>query len=91
MRIAVAADHRGFDAKRKLVPVLKQWGHEVEDFGCDGTDSSTDYPDFAIPGAQAVADGRCDLASERLERALELPGRGWGAIHLEQFQSGSFH
>jgi ribose 5-phosphate isomerase B len=58
MRIAVAADHRGFEAKRKLMPLLKQMGYQVEDFGCDGTVTS-DYPDYAIPAARAVASGRC--------------------------------
>jgi ribose 5-phosphate isomerase B len=61
MKIAVAADHRGFDAKRKLLPLLAQMGHEVVDFGCDGTSSSTDYPDFAIPAARAVAAGECEV------------------------------
>src|SRR5687767_2681419 len=60
MRIAIAADHRGFEAKRKLLPVLKQMGHDVEDFGCEGTQAS-DYPDYAIPAARAVASGRCDV------------------------------
>src|SRR6476661_10875223 len=36
-------------------------GHEVEDFGCDGT-AAVDYPDHAAPAARAVADGRCDTA-----------------------------
>ena len=71
MKIAVAADHRGFEAKRKLLPLLKQMGHDAEDFGCDGTSSSTDYPDFAIPAAQAVADGRC-------EAGIFLDGSGIG-------------
>src|SRR6266513_123031 len=55
MRIAVAADHRGFEAKRKLLPLLKQMGHEADDFGCDGTSAATDYPDYAIPAAKSVA------------------------------------
>ena len=42
MRIAVAADHRGFEAKRKLLPLLKQMGHEADDFGC---------ADFSFVGA----------------------------------------
>ena len=71
MKIAVAADHRGFDAKRKLVPVLKQWGHEVEDFGCDDASSASDYPDYAIPAARAVAEGRC-------EAGIFLDGSGIG-------------
>ena len=61
MRIAVAADHRGFEAKRKLVPILKQMGHEVEDFGCDGASSASDYPDYAIPAAQSVGGGKADV------------------------------
>lgn len=59
MNVAVACDHRGFEAKRKLIPLLKQLGHEVVDFGCDGT-TTTDYPDFGIPAAKAIASGQCD-------------------------------
>jgi ribose 5-phosphate isomerase B len=59
MRIAIAADHRGFEAKRKLIPVLKQKGHQVEDFGTDSA-ASCDYPDFAAPAAKAVVAGTCD-------------------------------
>ena len=61
MKLAVACDHRGYEAKRRLLPVLKRLNHEVEDFGCDGT-SAVDYPDHAAPAARAVADGRCDCA-----------------------------
>jgi ribose 5-phosphate isomerase B len=61
MKIAVACDHRGYEAKRKLLPLLKQWGHEPQDFGCDGSGMS-DYPDFAIPASRAVAEGQCDAA-----------------------------
>ena len=60
MRIAVACDHRGYEAKRKLLPRLAQWGHEVVDFGCDGT-SAVDYPDHAIPAARAVAAGEAQV------------------------------
>ena len=60
MRIAIASDHRGFEAKRKLIPLLKQKGHEVEDFGCEGP-ASCDYPDFAQPAGRCVAEGRCDV------------------------------
>ncbi|HSZ57297.1 MAG TPA: ribose 5-phosphate isomerase B [Tepidisphaeraceae bacterium] len=56
MKLAVACDHRGFEAKRRLLPLLKQMGHEVTDFGCEGT-TPCDYPDFAAPAARAVADG----------------------------------
>lgn len=61
MKLAVACDHRGYEAKRRLLPVLRKLGHDLEDFGCDGT-AAVDYPDHAIPAARAVADGRCDAA-----------------------------
>ena len=59
MKLAVACDHRGFEAKRRLLPVLKQQGHEVVDFGCEST-AACDYPDYAAPAARAVANGAAD-------------------------------
>jgi ribose 5-phosphate isomerase B len=60
MKIAIASDHRGYEAKRKLMPVLQRMGHEVKDFGCDST-AASDYPDHAIPASQAVAKGQCEV------------------------------
>ena len=60
MKIAVACDHRGYDAKRKLIPLLKKLGHEVEDFGCEST-AAVDYPDYAVMVAKSVARGANDL------------------------------
>ena len=70
MRIAIASDHRGFEAKRKLIPMLKQRGHQVEDFGCD-TPASCDYPDFAHDVARRVVDGQA-------ERGVLVCGTGQG-------------
>src|SRR3954469_764343 len=70
MNLAIACDHRGFDAKRKLLPVLKKWGHEVQDFGCE-TNASCDYPDYAIPSARSVASGKN-------EAGILLDGSGIG-------------
>ena len=61
MKLAIASDHRGFEAKKKLLPILKRLGHEVQDFGCEGT-SSCDYVDFAAPAARSVARGENDVA-----------------------------
>jgi ribose 5-phosphate isomerase B len=61
LRIAVASDHAGFAFKQALVAELRRLGHEVVDFGTD-SEASCDYPDFAIPAAQAVASGDCDRA-----------------------------
>src|SRR5687768_8043467 len=60
MKIAIACDHRGYEPKRKLIPHLKRLGHEIQDFGCDSS-QTCDYPDFGIPAARAVADGSCDV------------------------------
>ncbi|MDB5175107.1 MAG: Ribose 5-phosphate isomerase [Phycisphaerales bacterium] len=70
MKLAVSCDHRGYEAKRRLLPVLKRMGHEIEDFGCDGT-APCDYPDLATPAARAVAEGRA-------ETAILLDGSGIG-------------
>ena len=61
MKIALAADHAGFEFKQRLVRELESLGHEVSDFGTDGT-ASCDYPDFAIPAARAVGEGKADRA-----------------------------
>jgi ribose 5-phosphate isomerase B len=60
MRLAIACDHRGFEAKRRVLPLLKKLNHEVEDLGCEST-AAVDYPDFAAPVARAVAEGRADV------------------------------
>ncbi len=61
MRLAVACDHRGFEAKRRLLPALRKWGHDVRDLGCDGT-APVDYPDLAAAASLCVADGSADAA-----------------------------
>jgi ribose 5-phosphate isomerase B len=59
MKIAIAADHAGFDLKERLRVKLKDEGHEVVDFGTGSTESC-DYPDFAQQVAREVARGRSD-------------------------------
>jgi ribose 5-phosphate isomerase B len=61
MRISLAADHAGFELKQRLVRELEKLGHEVSDFGTSSTESC-DYPDYAIPAARAVAEGKADRA-----------------------------
>ena len=60
MRVAVANDHRGYEAKRRMLPLLKRLGHAVVDFGCEGM-ASVDYPDYASPVARSVAKGAADV------------------------------
>jgi ribose 5-phosphate isomerase B len=59
MKIAIGADHAGYEEKERLKPVLKELGVEFEDFGAISTDS-VDYPDFAAKVARKVADGEFD-------------------------------
>lgn len=60
MRIAIGADHGGFEQKQQLAAYLtNELNCEVEDMGCFSTES-VDYPDYAAPVAHAVAEGRAD-------------------------------
>ena len=54
MKIALGADHGGFELKEQIKKHLQEKGYEVKDFGTYSTDSC-DYPDYAIPVAEAVA------------------------------------
>ena len=60
MRIAIGADHAGYELKEILRAELEALGDEVADFGTHSTESC-DYPDIAIPLARAVAAGEHDL------------------------------
>lgn len=59
MKIAVACDHGGLALKKVLLDYLQKNGYEVCDFGTDTADSC-DYPDYALPAAEAVARGECE-------------------------------
>ena len=60
MRIAIGSDHAGFDLKAILVAELLALGDDVTDFGTDSTEAC-DYPDIALPLAEAVAAGKHDF------------------------------
>lgn len=57
--IAIACDHGGYALKEEVKKHLLEQGYEVRDFGTNSLDSC-DYPDYAAPAAQAVADGTCE-------------------------------
>ena len=59
MKIAMARDHGGLDLKNRVKQYLEECGHQVVDFGTYTADSC-DYPDFARPCAEAVANGSCE-------------------------------
>ena len=70
MKLAIACDHGGLDLKRTAVDYLHTHGYEVIDFGTNEA-CSCDYPDFALPAAEAVANGTCD-------RGVVICGTGIG-------------
>lgn len=59
-RIALGADHAGFQAKEKIKGYLQAAGYTVSDAGTWSEDS-VDYPDFAIEVARRVQQGQDDL------------------------------
>lgn len=71
MKIAIAADHAGFELKDELAQTLRDLHYEVEDLGTHGP-ASVDYPDFALAVALAVQEGQA-------ERGIILCGSGVGA------------
>ncbi|HWQ57691.1 MAG TPA: ribose 5-phosphate isomerase B [Clostridia bacterium] len=56
MKIAIGSDHGGFALKKELASFLASLGYEVTDFGC-ADEKSVDYPDIAVPVAEAVVRG----------------------------------
>ena len=58
-RIAVGADHAGFPYKQRIAELLRQKGHEVNDFGTYSTDP-VDYPLIGFKVGEAVASGEFD-------------------------------
>src|SRR4030095_1663382 len=71
MRIAVGADHAGFELKQTIAADLRRGGHEVIDKGTD-SNAPGDYPDFAEAVCKAVIDGQA-------ERGVLVCGSGVGA------------
>jgi ribose 5-phosphate isomerase B len=59
MKIAVGADHKGFEFKEQIKAILRKLGHEVIDFGTN-SEESVDYPDFAIRVAESVENHQAD-------------------------------
>src|SRR5262245_385199 len=59
MKIAIGSDHRGYETKRRLATVLRNWKHDVQDVGTN-TEGSCDYHDFAFEAARLVGSGQAD-------------------------------
>ena len=70
MKVAIANDHRGKDAKEQIKAIIIQLGHEFIDCGSD-SDQPVDYPDLAYKAASAVS-------NKMVDRAILVCGTGIG-------------
>jgi ribose 5-phosphate isomerase B len=70
MRIAVGADHAGYDLKQIMVAYLRHRGHVVIDVGTN-SDDPVDYPDYAEAVSQVLIKGQA-------ERGVLICGSGVG-------------
>lgn len=71
MKIAIAADHAGFELKQRVKALLLELKHKVCDLGTGNT-TPVDYPDYAEAVGLAVRDGEVD-------RGILVCGSGVGA------------
>ncbi len=70
MRVALGADHAGFELKERLKPLLDDLRAAYEDLGCWSADT-VDYPDIAAAVARRVSAGAA-------ERGILVCGTGIG-------------
>ena len=59
-RIAIGADHAGFELKTHVVELLAGLGHDVVDLGTDST-VAVDYPPICAAVGRAVRDGEVQV------------------------------
>ena len=71
MKVALGADHAGFELKERVKKLLGELKHEALDLGAFSTEA-VDYPDFAEAVALAVRNGKA-------ERGILVCGSGVGA------------
>ena len=72
MRVAIGADHAGFNLRESVISTIEAAGHQVIDLGAHCYDAEDDYPDRAAPVAEAVMSGDAD-------RGIIVCGSGIGA------------
>ena len=70
MKVAIASDHGGVNIRGEIKSLMDEMGIEYEDFGCE-CGNSVDYPDYALPVAEKVANGEFD-------RGILICGTGIG-------------
>ena len=70
MKIAIASDHGGINIREEIKKLMDEMKIDYIDFGCE-CDTSVDYPDYALPVAEKVANGEVD-------RGILICGTGIG-------------
>ncbi|HLR09238.1 MAG TPA: ribose 5-phosphate isomerase B [Bacillota bacterium] len=70
MKVILTSDHAGMTIRREIGQLLEEMGIDYEDTGCD-CQTSVDYPDYALPAAERVANGEFD-------RGIFICGTGIG-------------
>lgn len=70
VKVILSADHAGVTIRNEIKSLLEDMGIEYIDTGCEGSDS-VDYPDYALPAAERVANGEFD-------RGILICGTGIG-------------
>jgi ribose 5-phosphate isomerase B len=78
-RIAIGADHAGFELKAHLSAILEAAGHEVHDLGTSST-TPVDYPPICAAVGRAVRDGEAAVG-------IVIGGSGQG----EQLAANKVH
>ena len=71
MRVAIGADHAGFQLKQVISEHLRSAGHAIIDVGT-ASDAPVDYPDYAEALAKVIVEGNAD-------RGVLICGSGVGA------------
>jgi ribose 5-phosphate isomerase B len=70
VKVAIASDHGGVNIREEIKQLMDEMGIQYDDFGCECSES-VDYPDYALPVAQKVANGEYD-------RGILICGTGIG-------------
>ncbi|MCY7673706.1 ribose 5-phosphate isomerase B [Bacillus safensis] len=71
MKVAIASDHGGTNIREEIKQLMDELKIEYIDMGCECGSGSVDYPDYAFPVANMVANGEVD-------RGILICGTGIG-------------
>jgi ribose 5-phosphate isomerase B len=86
--VACAFDHAGFPLRDRLLPLVRELGHEVLDLGVDAPSPPVDYPDKALAVGRAIVSGRAS-------RGIIVCGSGAGvsvaACKIQGIRAATIH